>query len=166
MRLKKHIRIHNISALSVICTVIFVSIALMVRFFTGSPYKIINYCGLRGVIPPVWVMVVMWIFWYIILGIAFGTVIGCKEIRNEASKYKGGMIFVIMMAMSYAWYPLFFGCGALFFGLLVCESVFILSILCAVCFTSVNRLSSLFMSAFSFWMLWMVGLNITALLNC
>jgi len=166
VRLKKHIRIHNISALSVICSIAFVSIALIIRFLTGSPYKIINYCGLRGVIPPVWVMVVMWLFWYVVLGIAFGEVVESKQTRNEASKYKGGMFFVIMMALGYAWYPLFFGSGALFLGLLICEFVFILSTVCTVYFACIDRLSSLFMAMFSFWMLWMIGLNIIALLNC
>ena len=166
MRLKNTIRIHHISALSVVCSIAFVCIALIVRICTGSPYKIINYCGLKNVIPPVWLMALMWCFWYAVLGITFGTVIGSKRPQNEVSKYKGGMIFIIMLSLGYVWYPLFFGSAALFLSLLVCEIVFVLSVICAVYFSQVNRYSSFAMIIFSLWMLCMVILNIVALLNC
>jgi tryptophan-rich sensory protein len=135
-------------------------VALIVRAAAGSPYRVISYCGLRNIIPPVWVMVVSWTVWYILLGAAIGSVLGCCSCRDDVSRYKGGMLFVLMMALSYVWYPLFFGAAALFSALLVAEAVLLLSVLCALLFIRVRRWAAWVMLFFSAWMLYMVVLNV------
>jgi tryptophan-rich sensory protein len=138
-------------------------LALVVRLLVGPPYRVITYCNLRGVLPPVWLLFFLWVGWYILLGGAFGVVLGCRSSPDEASKYKGGMLFVLMMALGYVWYPLFFGAAALFFALLVAEAVLVLAVLSALCFMRVKRSAALVMFLFAFFMVYMVVLNILCL---
>jgi tryptophan-rich sensory protein len=149
--------------MAIICAAVSLVSALVIRLIVGPPYRVIAYCNLRGILPPVWLMFLLWSLWYILLGAAFGMVLGCWPGPYEAVKYKGGMLFVLMMALGYIWYPLFFGAAALFFALLVCEAVLVLSVLCAFCFLRVKRAAALVMFAFSAFMIYMVVLNILCL---
>ena len=108
----------------------------------------------------------MWLFWYIMLGIAFGSIFSREKNNNNENKYKCGMLFITMMALGYAWYPMFFGKGALFLALLICEVVLLLSIFCFICFWRINLCYASIMCMFSIWMIWMVILNIIVFLNC
>jgi tryptophan-rich sensory protein len=151
-------------SLAIIFAVVSLVSALVIRLIVGPPYRVIAYCNLRGILPPVWLMFLLWSFWYILLGAAFGVVLGCWPGSDEAAKYKGGMLFVLMMALGYVWYPLFFGAAELFFALLVCEAVLVLSVLCALCFLRVKRAAALVMFSFSAFMVYMVVLNVLCLL--
>ena len=143
-----------------VCGLLSLVIAFIVRAAAGSPYRVISYCSLQNIIPPVWVMVFSWIIWYLTLGGVIGSVLGSHYCRDEVAKYKGGMLFVLMMALGYVWYPLFFGAAALFFALLIAEAVLTLSILCAFIFMRVKKWAAWAMFCFSVWMAYMVIINI------
>lgn len=138
-------------------------IAIIVRFLAGSPRPAITYGNLSGIIPPVAVMTLLWMVWYILLGMAFGSVLYGRFCCNEVSRYKGGMLFVLMMSLGYVWYPLFFRAFAFFIALLICEAVLVLSFFVAVFFLRVRRLAGIVMLAFTAWMVFMTILNILAL---
>lgn len=142
-----------------VCSLLSLIIAFIVRAAVGSPYRVISYCGLQNIIPLVWVMVLVWIVFYILLGGAYGSVMGCVCCHDDALRYKGGMLFVLMMALGYVWYPLFFGAAALFAALFVCEAVLILSVMCAILFMRVRKWAGWVMVLYSIWMLYMVMLN-------
>lgn len=138
-------------------------IALVVRLLSGNPRSSIVLGNLTGVVPPLFLMTLLWMIWHILLGAAFGSVMGRRVCRDEAGKYKGGMLFILMMALIYIWYPLFFGALALFSALLVCEAVLALSFIIAVLFIRVRRWAGFVMLAFAVWMLYMTSINIVAL---
>lgn len=143
-----------------VCSLISLIIAFIVRAATGSPYRVISYCSLQNIIPPVWLMVLAWIFWYLTLGCVIGSVLGCCSCRDDVARYKGGMLFVLMMAIGYVWYPLFFGAATLFFAQLAAEAVLTLSVLCALLFIRVKKWAAWAMLCFSAWMVYMVILNV------
>ncbi len=147
----------------VIFSLVFLVIAFIVRGAAGSPFRVISYCNLRSVIPPVWLMVILWVAWYIVLGGVFGSVLFGHVCRDEVAKYKGGMLFMLMMALGYLWYPIFFGAAALLFALFVAEAVLALAFLSAIYFFRVRKGAGWIMLGFSLWMIYMVLLNIMCL---
>lgn len=163
---KNNFRKCKVSFLSVICASLFVIIAVIIRGYTGNPYRIINHCDIKDLIPSVWVMTIIWILWFVLLGIAFGSIFSGEKNNNNENKYKCGMLFTTMMALEYAWYPMFFGKGALFLALLICECVLLLSVFCFISFLRINLYYAMIMCGFSLWMIWMVILNFIVFINC
>lgn len=100
---------------SIIIGIIIVSFCgILSRLLSCPPMRTIHILGLKGSIPPTWIMILIWMIWYILLGVCCGSVLGCRMRSKEVYKYKGSMFFVIMMVFNIIWYPMFFSANAIF----------------------------------------------------
>ncbi len=132
---------------------------VLIRFFVGSPHMTILSLGLDALLPPVWLMTLLWSFSFLIIGCAAGFVLGYRAPGCEVDKYKGGMLFVLLAVLELCWYPTFFGAGLLFLSVL--ESILILCLGVGVtfCFYRVSRFAGMLFLLHDLWLIYMLILN-------
>jgi tryptophan-rich sensory protein len=137
----------------------------IVRGVSGSPYQNGMMLRFGSLFPPVWLMGLMWMLWYALLGAALFCVL--SDVRNdactEAIKYRGGMSFLCMLFLGFLWYPVFFSTGRIFLSVLICASVLVLCVVTAWCYRVAFRLTAVLLTIHALFLLWLLILNIAAL---
>ncbi len=135
---------------------------VLVRGASGSPYQQGMMIQFGDVIPPVWLMTVLWMLWYFVLGALFAMVTfgGRKDFRTQADKYRGGMLFLSMLFLGFLWYPLFFSAGRTFLAALLLLAVLVLCILTALCYIRVFRVAGIVLLLHAAFLFWLLILNI------
>ena len=136
-----------------------VFLGVFTRWASGSPIPTLYFVGARDVIPPIWLLVLLFCVFYVIGGIAFGTALGNRLCVYADKKYQGAMWFVICLAIGYAWYPIFF-CARLFLVSAGMSAICLFCAICAtICFASVSKLSFFLALAYDCWLLYLFLLN-------
>ncbi len=138
-------------------------IALLVRGFTGSPYAVILALDVRDMIPPVWIMTLLWSVSFLVVGAAGGFVLAYRASGREADKYKGCMFFVLLSVMELLWYPTFFGAQMLFLSVLIAILCLCLSIAVTAAFYRVTKLAGMLLFLHDVWLVYMLILNFAVL---
>ncbi|MEE1115573.1 MAG: tryptophan-rich sensory protein [Clostridia bacterium] len=158
--------LHRIGlAEALICGSVTAFASVLVRGVSGSPYRCINFLHLHGVIPPVWLMSMLWFVWHFIIGATMGAVMGNSNFCCGIPKYRGGMFWVLMTVFGLIWYPMFFCAEMMFFSMLDVLVVLALSVICAIDFFRVYKLCGFVMALYSLWLLWMFTLNFRAFIG-
>ena len=138
---------------------ILLAAGIFTRWISGNPTRTIHTLGLANVVPPVWIMVILFSASYLTGGLALGSALGEKSVCRPERKYQGAMWFCICASLGYAWYPVFF-CAELFFCSLV---ISILCLFCAVCttvcFAKVSFISFWSMILYDAWLVYLLILN-------
>ena len=143
----------------VITPLLLIFIAVFVRWVSGSPIATLHYIGARGIVPPIWLMVLLFSISYVIIGFALGVALGNRFYCCGEKKYQGAMWLVICLALGYAWYPRFF-CARLFLvSICTCALCLFCSICATICFASVSKLSFFLSLAYNCWLLYLFFLN-------
>lgn len=158
--------LHRIGfAEAAICGAATVLISVIIRGICGSPYRCINFLNLYGILPPVWLMSLLWLAWHFIIGAVMGAVMSSRDLNCEVSKYRGGMFWILVVVMGFIWYPMFFCAQLIFLALLDVLLVLCLTVICALDFIRVYRICGVLMFAYAIWLLWMFALNFRAILH-
>ena len=132
---------------------------MLVRFFVGAPHGMLLSLGVNEMVPPAWLMALLWTVSFLVVGCAAGFAFGYRSRGCEVDKYKGGMLFVLLAVLELCWYPTFFGAGLLFLSVL--ESILIL-ILCTgvtLCFYRVSKFAGMLLLLHELWLIYMLILN-------
>ena len=137
----------------------------IVRGVSGSPYQNGMMLRFGSLFPPIWLMSLMWMLWYALLGAALFFVLsdGRKDACTEAIKYRGGMSFLCMLFLGFLWYPVFFSTGRIFLSVLICASVLVLCVVTAWCYRTAFRLTAVLLIIHALFLLGLLILNIAAL---
>ncbi|MBR5119383.1 MAG: hypothetical protein IKV02_00160, partial [Clostridia bacterium] len=61
---------------------------MLVRFFVGSPYKTLMTMGVSDIVPPSWLMALLWTVSFLVVGCAAGFAFGYRSRGCEVDKYK------------------------------------------------------------------------------
>ena len=138
---------------------------ILVRLLVGSPYLSILALGIKTLIPPVWLMCVLWTVSFFTVGCAAGLVLGYRGGGWEAEKYKGGMIFILMAVLELCWYPTFFGAGLIFLSVLETVAILCLAVGSMLCFSRVSRLSGILLFFHVIWLVYILILNFAVFFN-
>ncbi len=136
---------------------------ILVRVFVGSPYIGILALGIADIVPPVWLMTLLWSLSFLIIGCAAGFVLGFRLPGCEVDKYKGGMFFVLLAVLELCWYPTLFGAGLVFLSVLECILILCLAIVVTVCFYRVSRFAGVLFLLHDVWLVYMLILNFAVL---
>lgn len=138
-------------------------LAIITRLLSGSPYRIYMLLRQFKILPPLVLLSTINLLLTVAMGFACGLILShrrCGKIGEE--KYRSGMLFVILITLWLSTYPLIFrSCmlgSALFLLMVAC----VLSVICALLFSRIRRLSALIALVFSCW----VGYLIILLVNC
>ncbi len=135
---------------------------ILVRAFVGGPHRALLELGIERLIPPVWLMAVLWTVALFTVGCAAGFVLGMRSGGYDGERYKGCMFFVLLAALELCWYPTFFGAGLYFLSVL--ESILILCFSLAVtfCFYRVSKFAGMLFFFHDVWLIYMLILNFAA----
>ncbi len=134
---------------------------VIVRAVCGSPYRHGVMVQFDAYIPPVWLMTLLWMLWYFILGATLAYVLSSSRCdrASRAEVYRGGMLFLSMLFLGFVWYPLFFVAARFFLAWLIVFAVLALCVLSAWGYWRVSRLVSVILlshAVFLFY-LWIVN---------
>lgn len=146
-------------AMTVVVGILLMTAGLVVRFVTGSPHMMLLALDVGDMVPPVWLMGLLWSVSFLVIGCAAGFILAYRGSGCEVEKYKGGMLFVLLAVLELCWYPTFFGAGLIFLSAL--ESVLILcfSIGVTFCFYRVSKLGGMLILFHDVWLIYMLILN-------
>lgn len=136
---------------------------MVVRFAVGNPHIMLMALDIGDIVPPVWLMTLLWSLSFFTIGAAAGFVIGFRVGGCEIDKYKGGMLFVLLAVLELCWYPTLFGAGLVFLSAL--ESILILcfSVGATLCFYRVGKLAGILLLLHDIWLIYMLILNFAVL---
>jgi tryptophan-rich sensory protein len=140
---------------------------VIVRGVCGSPYQSGMMMHFGRVIPPVWLMTLLWMTWYALLGAAFARVMFDRRCDGytETVKYRGGMAYLAMLFLGFLWYPLFFAAGAVLFSAVLLIAILALCLACAIAYLSVCRPAAIILFCHAAWLLWLAVINIAVLFS-
>ena len=134
-------------------------LGIFTRWVSGSPLPTLHYLNVKSVVPPSWLMVLLFSISYIVAGLSLGIALGSCFCPCGEKKYQGAMWFTIALALGYVWYPLFF-CAHLFLvSVIVCALCLFASICATICFVTVSRLSAFFGIVYDCFLLYLLFLN-------
>ena len=138
---------------------------MLVRFFVGSPYTTLMSLGVSDMVPPSWLMALLWTVSFLVVGCAAGFAFGYRSRGCEVDKYKGGMLFVLLAVLELCWYPTFFGAGLLFLSVLECILILILCTGVTLCFYRVSKFAGMLLLLHELWLVYMLILNFAVFFN-
>ena len=134
-------------------------LAIFTRWVCGSPLYTLHFVGAKEIVPPIWLMVLMFSASYVVAGLSLGVALGNRFCACAEKKYQGAMYFIISLASGYIWYPIFF-CARLFLVSAILSAVCLLSsIVATFCFVNVSRLSFFLAIIYDAWLIYLTLLN-------
>lgn len=139
--------------------------SITIRFFVGSPYRVILELGIESILPPVWVLSLLRTLSFLTVGCAAGFVLGHKNKLLCAEKYKGGMFFVLLAVLELLWYPTLFGASFVFLSVIESILILILSITVTVCFCHVSHFAGTILLFHDVWLIYLLILNFAILFH-
>lgn len=84
--------------------------ALLTRLTAGSPLWLIHAGGVSGVLPPLWLLSLLWLISFAAIGAAAGYAFACpRGGGREACLWRGSTFLVLSAALTLTWYALLFG---------------------------------------------------------
>lgn len=133
-----------------------------VRFVSGSPYRFGIMAHFGHMIPPVWLMALLWTVWYGVLGATLCVALlgGGRDACSRAEKYRGGMLFIGMVFLGFLWYPLFFSAGHVALAAVLLLVVLVLCILTGLCWLRAARAAGVVMLLHAAFLAWLLILNV------
>lgn len=156
--------------ISIISGITCAAISLIVIFLSGSPLDMLHKTNESNAVPPIWVWGISSIVFSFLAGYAAGILIGnmfCGRIKGgiESSAYIGLIFFVILLFLSNLHYPLFFVAERFIISLLIAILAFASAIACAVFWAKPSPLSTVLISIFSLWLIYVAFVNVCILLK-
>lgn len=143
--------------------VLFTVGGILVRAFVGSPYQLMLALGIGDIVPPVWIMTLLWSLAFLTVGCAAGFVLGYRCGGDESEKYKGCMMFVLLAVLELCWYPTLFGANLVFLSVLETILVLCLSVAVTVSFYRVTKFAGMILLFHDVWLVYMLMLNFAIL---
>lgn len=140
--------------------ILLVFLGIFTRWVCGSPLSTLHYISAREIVPPTWLMILLFSVSYAVAGFALGSALGNPFCSCGERKYQGAMWFVLALGLGYIWYPIFF-CARLFLvSVLICLLCLFSSLCATVCFASVSKISFYLSLAYDLWLLYLMFLNL------
>lgn len=138
-----------------------------VRGVCGSPYQNGMMLSFGHLLPPVWLMTLLWMLSYALLGAGFARVLGDRrcDVPTELVKYRGGMTYLAMLLLGFLWYPVFFCAGRVFAAALIALGVLVLCLVTAWRYRRAFLAVSVVLLAHAVFVAWLLLINLGAALG-
>jgi len=114
--------------------------------------------------PPAFLFPIVWTFLYLLIGAAAGAVICQKERALDICRYRGLLLFVIMMVFNFIWAPLFFGARAFFAALCAIIMMILLTVFTIGYFYRIYKISAAAMALYLVWLIFAAYLNLAVII--
>ncbi|MDD4773192.1 MAG: tryptophan-rich sensory protein [Eubacteriales bacterium] len=136
----------------------------VLTYILGGRSRIYNFINLPLWAPPRFIFPVIWTLMYILIGGATGAVMCSREGFRDSDKYKGLLLFVVMMVFNVIWSPLFFAAYAFFFAFLNIMIMIALSIFTLKYYSRIFYISAAAMVIYIIWLIYLLFLNFSIML--
>lgn len=137
----------------------------VLTYLLGGRSRFYNYINLPLWAPPRFIFPVIWTAIYIIIGGATGAVLCGRDGFREADKYKGLLLFVVMMIFNVIWSPLFFAAFAFFLAFLDIIIMIILTVFIIKFYSRIYFISAAAMTLYIIWISYALLLNFSIMLT-
>ena len=111
-----------------------------VGILTGSPHRTILELSLSELLPPLWLFNALRFLAIFTLGCAAGLMLGNRNPCHAAEKYRGGMLFLLMLAVELGWYAALLGGGLLFWSLMLALLTVVFAVMALLCAVRISSL--------------------------
>ena len=142
-------------------------VALAIRLWAGSPHTLIHALGAGALIPPVWLLGLLWLAGFFLFGCAGGLVL-CDRGGGPARsvwRFRGGMYFLLSLFLGLLWYPLLFRAQALWLSWLMLGLCIVMAVLCLFSWVRVRRICLLFGGLYILWLVFLFFLQLAVNLH-
>ncbi len=139
-------------------------VGMGVRLWWGAPNEGILQMGIRHLVPPVWLMGLLWTLWYFVLGAVLGAVL-CTYGGHCIGAWRGAFFFLLMLFVGYVWYTLFFVRQNPLLAFLVILAVVVCAMLCALQWQGLSLAAGVVMWTHVLWLFYMLILQLMCLFN-
>ncbi len=126
---------------------------LTVRFIIGSPRMVIHALNAGGILPPLWLLSLIWFAFPTQCGLSAGLLLSRLQhaAEREAIFWRGCTALVLSFMCAAAWYALLFGkCSLIISGICLMAAIF-LSVLCAISWSTLSGGAGLIMAGNALW---------------
>ena len=106
--------------------------------------------------PPGWLFPVAWTILYIMLGLSLALILHARGARGRPV---GVALFLVQLALNYAWSPLFFGAHKVGAALVVILAMIALTAILILLFGRIRRVAGLLLLPYLGWLLFAGYLN-------
>ena len=129
----------------------------IVTVTVGSPLPVLRLLGGGAVLPPLWLMGLLWFMGYALAGAAVGMALPCIGMGavREAHVWRGLTFLVLEVTFSFAWYSLSFGSFLLFPAWFCLLAGIGAGIICTLSWFRVYRLSCAAVGAVTVWLIYL-----------
>ena len=133
---------------------------------SGSPFEMIHKMDVGNILPPMWLWGFLSLIWGFLVGYSAG-VIFFYAIRKRSDKeselraYKGGMFFLASAFFFVLHYPLFFVGGRMLIALIAALVAMACACACAFFWSRVAAFATIIMSAYAFWLFYVVFITLS-----
>jgi tryptophan-rich sensory protein len=110
-----------------------------------------------GFMPPAWAFPVAWTILYVCLGLALAQILHARGARGRGA---GLALFLIQLALNYAWSPVFFGLHLIWPAFAIIVAMILVSLAAAVLFMRIRRTAALLMVPYVAWLCFAAALNL------
>ncbi len=134
--------------------ILLVLIAFWVRKSTRAPYVLLHSTESLALLPPLWLLGVLWFGMYFLLGCAAGQMCAMSALPPpvDVQRFRGGLYFLLLLICSFLWYIWLFDKAAFFWSWLLCGLSVLFSLACGYHWFRVSRRCGL--------MLWVITAGI------
>ncbi len=133
-------------------------------YLIGGRSRIYYFLNLPLWAPPRFIFPIIWTVLYILIGGVTGAIFCGRDGFREADKYKGLLLFVIMMIFNVIWSPLFFGAYAFFLAFLDILIMIILTFFIIKLYCRIYYVSAAVMTVYIIWLVYSLILNFSIVL--
>lgn len=142
-------------------------LAVFPRLAVGSPLTILRLSGADALIPPLWLMSLLWLAVCVLLGAAAGIALSCvgRSGMQDALRWRGMTFLVVEVTFSFAWYSLSFGSFLLLPSCLCLLGAVAAGGLCTLSWISAQRSAAILSLTGVLWHLWLLLLQIAVILH-
>lgn len=138
-------------------------LGILLKIFSKSPYPALLALGVGELVPPVWLMVLLWTISLFIVGASAGLILSYRERGCDSAKYQAGMFFLLLLVLEYLWYPLFFGAMMVFLSSLLSILILCCSVVATLLSMKLCRPVGIALLLHDFWLVYLLILNFAVL---
>ena len=141
--------------------------ALLTRLTVGSPLTVAHKLEALLILPPLWVLSLLWLVHFTLLGAAAGFLLGCPthNPHQEAAMWRGCTFMVLAAVLSLVWYTLLFGKLCLLPSWLCLLLSAGAAAVCAISWRQTKKGAAVVAFAFSLWQVCLFFLQFAVILH-
>ena len=141
--------------------------AVALRGAAGSPVPVWRLLGADALLPPLWLMGLVWLAVYVLAGGAAGYLATCSAAggRREALLWRGGTFLALALGLSFCWYSCLFASFLLLLSWICLAAAVFFAVLSTVTWWQLSRPCALAVGLMGAWFLCLALVQFALLLR-